>query len=90
MKNAMLSIIPLVVLILSMGICGYSETHYTREGVIVSVDAEEVTVKDTTDNVWSFEGDDFSEGEKVSLKMYTNHTDNLIYDDEIIDVKVVK
>lgn len=80
--------IALLVLLILVGVGNYLDSHYTRTGKIIGVDGTDCFVEDTTGNVWEFDKAGFSVGDKVILKMYTNHTDSNIYDDII--VKVVK
>lgn len=68
---------------------GNIETHYTRIAEVVSAKGSSITVLDNSDHYWTFEGDGYAEGDKVSLKMFTNYTDDNIYDDEIISVKTL-
>lgn len=74
------------ILIIAPSITGYIETHYTREANVTEVAGENVIVEDTTNNVWSFEGEGFTIGDKVTLKMDNSCTDS-IYDDVIVKVE---
>ena len=76
--------------IVPMGVAGTIETHYYRTAEVVAISGDEITVTDTTDNEWLFYGDGYTEGDKVKMLMFTNYTDNTIYDDEIVKVKIVK
>ena len=88
MKNTIKGIILLVAIFIIMpGICGNVETYYNRKGTVVEVQNDVIVVCDERMNVWEFEGDGFSVGETVIMKMFTNYTDNNIYDDEIVKVK---
>jgi hypothetical protein len=71
-------------------IAGTLETQYKLDATVIKVVGDEITVVDSNDSVWSFIGDEFNKGDKVKLTMFNNYTDNIIYDDEIIDAKVVK
>ena len=72
-------------------IIGYSETHYTRKDcVVVSVTDDVVVAKDSSDRLWSFyttEDSELKVNDIIDLKMYNNHTDSIIDDDEVVDVK---
>lgn len=68
---------------------GNLETHYTRQAVVTSIEEDEIVVLDNSDHVWTFEGDGYKVGDKVILKMFTNYTDDNIYDDEIVSAKVL-
>ena len=88
MKNTVKGIILIVAIFIIMpGICGNAETHYNRKGTVIEVQNDVIVVCDESMNVWEFEGDGFSVGETVTMKMFTNYTDNNIYDDEIVKVK---
>lgn len=77
--------------------CGYVETHYTRKDcVVVEVEQRLVTVVDKTGNEWCYymDSEDYTNvpcvGTVVDLLMHTAHTDSYIYDDEILEVRVVQ
>lgn len=82
--------IVVIVFVLLPGICGNLETHYTREATVICVNEDEVIVNDKTGNEWAFYGTGYTEGDTVKMKMFTNYTDSNIYDDEIVNVKIVK
>lgn len=72
--------------------CSYVETHYTRKDcVVVETQGQLVYVVDTIGYEWCYEAEDDvpAVGTVVDVHMYTAHTDSYIYDDEIVDVKVV-
>lgn len=83
------TIIGIVAFLSVLGWAGNLETHYSRQAVITAVKGNEVVVLDNTDNVWAFKGDGYKVGDEVTLKMFTNYTDDNIYDDEIVSVKVL-
>lgn len=93
MKNRVLdtvaAVVFLVVLITVSCIVGYVETHYTKKATVVEVNetTNEVVVVDTIGHEWAFEGTGYTVGDKVTMTMYTNHTDSIITDDEIVKVK---
>lgn len=85
-----------IVLMCMMCACGYVESHYTRKDcVVVEVEQRLVTVLDKTDNEWYYymDSEDYTDvpsvGTVVDLHMYTAHTNGYIYDDEIVNVRVV-
>lgn len=71
-------------------IAGTLECRYTREGVVTKVVGNEISVEDTTHNIWVFEGDDFEEGDRVKLYMFDGCTNSDISDDKIINAKIIK
>ena len=77
--------------------CSYVETHYTRKDcVVVEIEQRLVTVVDKAGNEWCYymDSEDYTDvpcvGTVVDLLMYTAHTDGYIYDDEILEVRVVQ
>lgn len=84
--------IALIAFVVLPSIAGYLATYYPREAVVTSInkDSEEITVIDTTNNEWSFYGTGYTKGGTVKMKMFTNYTDSNIYDDKIVDVKIIK
>lgn len=68
----------------------YYDSHYNRDAEIVKVSGSEVLAMDNCGNTWTFEADGLNEKDIVVLKMFNNCTDNNPYDDEIIDVKVIR
>ena len=85
-----------IVLMCMMCACSYVESHYTRkECVVVEVEKRLGTVIDKTGNEWCYymDSEDYTDvpsvGTVVDLHMYTAHTNGYIYDDEIVNVRVV-
>lgn len=73
--------------------CNYIETHYNKtDCIVVSSRNNLITIEDKTGNLWDFktEGNTIKQGTKVDLLMHTNNTNNIFYDDIIVDVKVQK
>lgn len=65
-------------------IVGHIETHYSMIATVTYINNNDyVTVVDSKGDTWAFYGTDFSIGDKVKLKMFTNCTDS-IYDDEVV------
>ena len=76
--------------------CSYAETHYTRKDcVVVEVEQRLVIIEDKQGHQWCYymDSEDYTDvpcvGTVVDVHMYTAHTDSYIYDDEIVDVRVV-
>ncbi len=82
----------LLLILLVMGVAGYVETHYDRKDcTVVEVVGSCVTAEDKIGELWSYYvGTDSTVvvGDTVTLHMFTNNTDNTIYDDEVIGVDV--
>lgn len=75
-----------------IGACCYVESHYDRQDCTVTVVREDYAVaEDTLGYTWSWyitDADDVMVGDKVTLHMFTAHTDNTIDDDEVVGVRV--
>ena len=84
--NKTITIIALTIVVLLFCVAGLFEIYYTREGEVIKVEDTLVTVEDKTERWWSFEGDGYKVGDKVTLVMDTMHTD-ITTDDEIIKVR---
>jgi hypothetical protein len=82
------------ILIIAISICflGYSQTHYKREGKIIDILNNEISILDTTDNIWVWLDDTstYSKGQTVIMSMHNNYTDENIYDDIIENIRVVQ
>lgn len=81
-------VITFMILMLALLYCAcWYECHYAKDCVVVSVDNDVVTVKDTQGHLWEFIGDDYKITDVVRVTFYTNHTDTELFDDEIVDVR---
>lgn len=63
---------------------------YSKSAIVVGVDytSNIITVKDSTGNLWTFEGvEDYELKDRVSLTMHDNGTDWDIKDDRIIEAR---
>lgn len=80
----------ILIFIIPAGIAGTIETHYNRNGIVIEVNEknEEVVILDKNGNEWVFYGTGYTEGDKVTMRMFTNYTDNTMYDDTIVKVIV--
>lgn len=87
MKKFLFNLLIVVCIIGFVGLLGNIETTYTREGQIVYVEDNIVTVEDESGFSWELETDELKEGQMVVLKMNDNNTDS-IKDDIIIDYKI--
>lgn len=86
--NGCICLLIAIVLYGSMGAIDYIETHYNRLAIVTECKDDNIITKDKQDNLFAFKGDGFKVGDKVVLKMYTNHTDNTIKDDKILNAKL--
>lgn len=87
--RVILSTLIIVVLLTFFCICAWYEDHYYREATVTSISGSTVTVVDQGGNEWVFTGSGFQANDKVRLTMTTMHTDTNIYDDEIVNAKVI-
>jgi uncharacterized protein YeeX (DUF496 family) len=88
MKKLTIAIL-LIVLCVSTN---YVDTHYKREGKIVDISNNEITILDTTNNTWIWidETNSYTKGQKIIMSMHNNYTDENIYDDIIKNIRVVQ
>ena len=88
MKRFLFSFFVVVCVIGFIGLLGGMETTYTREGQVVYVEDNNVTVEDESGFLWELKTDELKKGQMVVLKMKDNNTDGIITDDVIIDYKI--
>ena len=93
MKNILTTVASIILgvffFIVVPGIGGYIDTHYTKEDCeIVEITDEFIVAVDVYGDEWEWsnDGTEFELGDLVGLKMYNNHTEYNIYDDEIVSV----
>lgn len=87
-RETALATLGLLVIVVLFCLCSYIETHYYRDAKVTSVSGQLVTVEDRCGYVWEFYADGYRTGDEVRMLMDTHCTDNNIYDDEIITVKL--
>jgi hypothetical protein len=66
----------------AIGIVGRFESEYTMQGTVI----DETTVQDDRGHLWGYDTD-IEAGTDVVITFYNNHTDTIVYDDKVIDVK---
>lgn len=86
MKEVIKYIAITIIAICILGLLYRCESTYTREATIIKSENGVVCAVDTTDNLWTYKGDE-KVGQRVILTMYDNHTDT-IKDDIVKWVKV--
>ena len=82
----------LVIMLLVGMFCGasYYEHNYTREDcVVVEASPTGAIFEDKCGFTWYVDCEGYEVGDKADLKMYNNHTDNCIDDDEVRGLKRV-
>jgi len=72
-----------------LGVNVYFSRREIKDGMVVDVNGEAVTVEDAKGERWDFIGGKYYVGQWIRMYMDTNGTENP-YDDEIIDVKVLE
>ena len=88
MKNFLFKLLIVICIFCFIGFLGGMERTYTREGQVVCVKGNIVTVEDKSGFLWELETDELREGQEVVLKMNNNNNDNIIKDDIIISYKI--
>jgi hypothetical protein len=66
----------------AVGIVGRFESEYTMHGVVASPS----TIEDARGHLWGYDTA-LKKGTNVIITFDNNHTDTIIYDDKVIDVK---
>ena len=66
----------------AVGIVGRFESTYTMHGTVI----DETTVQDDRGHLWGYDTD-LQVGSDVTITFDNNHTDTVVYDDKVIDVK---
>lgn len=66
----------------------YIESHYKRQAIVDTIENNVVTFIDSCGYTWTaINVDNITEGQTVTLKMYTNNTNSIITDDEIVKIE---
>ena len=83
-------LVAIIVLLGMYCVVGYIECNYTRQDCVV-VEATETGAifEDKCGFTWYVDCEGYEVGDKADLKMYNNHTDNCIDDDEVRGLKRV-
>ena len=74
-----------ITMIIIFMFCLFIEQNYTREVTVIDVNKGIVYVDDGN-HTWSYYGDNVEIGQKITVLMHTNNTDNIVTDDTIIRV----
>ena len=78
----------LLVFIVLPGLVGNYEHHYTRGAEVVEVSDDLIVVEDNCGYLWEFYGNDYEVGQQVEMKMFTNYTHDIIFDNKIEKVEI--
>lgn len=84
--KTLVKVLVVLSLFLVIGVSNTLESTYTREGVVVSVDHNTVTVQDAKGYQWDFEGTGYTLNQEITMVMSDNHT-STIFDDTVLRVK---
>lgn len=76
------SVLGILAFFSAVGIVGRFESTYTMHGVVTSPS----TIEDARGHVWGYDTN-LKTGLDVIITFDNNHTDTIIYDDNVIDVK---
>lgn len=76
------SVLGILAFFSAVGIVGRFESTYTMHGVIASPS----TIEDARGHLWGYDTN-LKTGSDVIITFDNNHTDTIIYDDKVIDVK---
>ena len=88
-KTILRIILGIISLAIILGVNTYFNFREIKDGIVVEVNGEAVTVESAGGDRWDFIGGEYEVGQWVRLYKDTNGTDEP-YDDEIIDVKILK
>ena len=83
-----ITVIVLLVLV-TYGIVGSIETHYTRDAEIIGYENDVVYLEDASGEQFAFYGKGYTKGDKVKVTYFNNCTLNR-QDDKVIKVKTIK
>lgn len=88
MKTIIASILFVVFVLGILGIAGGIEHNYVRKDCVVIWEGNGIVrVEDQSGYVWEFEGEGYTVGVHLDVKMHTNYTHGTIADDYITGVK---
>ena len=90
-KNMVTKVIAIILISLSVFIALFlaieTKEHYYKKAEVVEIEGDVIVVEDENGYLWEFYGDDYKIGQQVKMKIFTNHTHNITFDDEIKKVK---
>lgn len=72
-----------------LSVCSILETTYTKEGIIIQVKGNIVTIVDESGKEWDFCKAGFSVNDTVKMTIDNNHSDT-IKDDQIKTIKKIR
>lgn len=88
MKKIIAKILLVVLFVGMYAGCMWYETHYTLKNCkVIEASTEGVLIQDEMGENWFWESADFQIGDKVTMKLFDNHTSGNPFDDEILKVE---
>jgi hypothetical protein len=79
-------ILIVLTIFLVIGLIGTIESRYTRDGRVIEITNQEVTVEDKIGCLWTFYGEGYEIDQEITMVMSDNNTSNIM-DDKIVRVK---
>ena len=87
-KSIICTILFMVILFGGAGIAGSIEHNYMREDCVVIWKGNGIVrIEDKCGYIWEFEGEGYTVGTHLDVKMHTNFTHDTIFDDRITGVR---
>ena len=84
--KTLVKVLVVLSLFLVIGVSNTLESTYTREGVVVGINHNTVTVQEAKGYQWDFEGTGYRLNQEITMVMNDNHT-STIFDDTVLRVK---
>ena len=90
-KNILAGFTLALTMFMFIAAAGYSETHYTMEGTVVSTSFNgSIRIEDTSGNLWDMNNVGYCQGDRVRVTFFTDYTDTTREDDKITKIKRIK
>lgn len=90
-KNVLAGFTLTLTMLMFIAAAGYSETHYTMEGTVVSTSFNgSICIEDAGGNLWDMNNVGYCRGDKVRVTFFTDYTNETREDDEIVKIKRIK
>ena len=87
-KAIICTVLFMLLLVGGAGIAGGIEHYYVREDCVVIWEGDGIVrVEDQGGYIWEFEGEGYTVGVHLDLKMHTNFTHGTIFDDRVTGVR---
>ena len=87
-KAIICAVLFMLLLVGGAGIAGGIEHYYVREDCVVIWEGDGIVrVEDQGGYIWEFEGEGYTVGVHLDLKMHTNFTHGTIFDDRVTGVR---